>query len=89
MVSLSHKVSEGFSEQVAFKGVTGEAKEAVRAVWGGDNFRQRENRSTALRQHHRPFLNTFLFHFLQFLYKTVIPSPTLGARAASEEMTVL
>lgn len=50
MVSLSHKVSEGFSEQVAFKGVTGEAKEAVRAVWGGDNFRQRENRSTALRQ---------------------------------------
>ena len=30
-------VREGFSEEV-FNGVTGEAEEAARAVWGGENF---------------------------------------------------
>ena len=50
MVSLSQVVREGFSEEEVFKGAIGEAEEAATAAWGGENFKQRESRSTALRQ---------------------------------------
>lgn len=41
---------EGFSEEEVFKGAIGEAEEAATAAWGGENFKQRESGSTALRQ---------------------------------------
>lgn len=43
-------VREGSSEEAAFKGATGQVKEAATAAHRGENFRQKENRNTTLQQ---------------------------------------
>lgn len=57
MVSLSQMVRAGFSEEAVCKGATGEVRKQPRAV-AGENSRQRECRSTTLRQEPPPPLGT-------------------------------
>lgn len=57
MVPSSHMVKEGSPGEEAFKGATGQAKEAATAA-RGEEFRQRESRNTTLQQDPPPSLGT-------------------------------